>query len=73
MSQLHVVIRPFESDRPLKAGEVVDVSTWRMARSLVERRYIRPATNAEIEAAAPVEAQPAPVLRGRIAGVSNGK
>lgn len=51
MSQFHTVIRPFESDRQLCAGEVVDVSTWRTARSLVERRFIRPATAAEIEAA----------------------
>ncbi len=54
--QLNVVLRPFEADRSLKAGEIVDVESWRYARQLTERRYIRPATEGEIQAAtAPVK------------------
>lgn len=63
--QLNVIIRPFEGERPFTPGEVVDVSTWRHARSLTERRYIRPATADEIEAAtAPVEAVTPPIATG---------
>jgi hypothetical protein len=58
--QFNIVIRPFEGARPFVAGEIVDVSDWRHARSLTERRYIRPATVAEIDAATA-----APVKRGR--------
>lgn len=62
--QLNVVIRPFEGARPFEAGEIVDVSEWRHARSLTERRYIRPATEGEISAAT-APADEMPVVRGR--------
>lgn len=65
MQQLCMVIRPFEADRMLQAGEVVDVSGWRLADQLIARRYIRPVAVAEISAAnGPAEAQSAPT-RGR--------
>ena len=60
-AQFAVVIRAFEAARPLKAGEVVDVSDWTHARSLTERRFIRPATEAEVNAAT----APPPVKRGK--------
>lgn len=64
--QLNIVIRPFEGARPFEAGEIVDVSEWRHARSLTERRYIRPATDSELaQATAPVEAGAVPTKRGR--------
>ena len=63
MAQFHVVTRPFEGQRPFEVGELVDAEGWKYMRQLAERRYIRPATLAEIEAAtAPAEA---PVVRGR--------
>jgi hypothetical protein len=55
MAQFYVVLRPFEGEQAFTAGEVVDVTAWRLARQLVERRYIRPATEAEIAAATEVE------------------
>lgn len=64
--QLNIIIRPFEGDHLFKIGEIVDVSEWRHARSLTERRYIRPATDSELAAAtAPVEAGSVPTKRGR--------
>lgn len=63
--QLNVVIRPFEGARPFEAGEIVDVSEWRHARSLTERRYIRPATESEVNAA--TEADTPPTRRGKAA------
>lgn len=64
--QLNVVIRPFEGARWFEAGEIVDVSEWRLARALTDRRYIRPATEGEISAAtAPVEASAPATRKGR--------
>lgn len=64
MSQIHMVIRPFDGDRPLRPGELITIANDRRARLLEGQRYTRPATLAEIEAAtAPVEAPPVPVSR----------
>lgn len=63
--QLHMVIRPFDGAQPYRAGEIVDIDGWRHGRSLVERRYIRPATESEVNAA--TEASAPPTKRGKAA------
>lgn len=57
----YTIIRPFEGARPYTPGEIVDTATWRHTRSLVERRFIRPATVEELSAA-PADV---PARRGR--------
>ena len=65
LPNLYVVVREFEADRPLKAGEIVDVSAWRNAAQLQSQRRIRPATPSEIAASQATEAEPAARPKGR--------
>lgn len=52
--------------RRVLPGDVVDAATWRLLPRLIEQRYLRVATEAEINAVtAPTEVAGPPVKRGR--------
>ena len=52
-----VVIKPFDSpDGALVAGQLVDTAGWKWADKLVDQRFIRAATQEEIDTAEDVPA-----------------
>lgn len=47
--ELCEVLKPFEADRSLETGDVVDAAGWRMLRQLIEQKYLRRMSKAEVE------------------------
>lgn len=39
-SEIRIVLRPFDGDRPYKTGEVVDVASWRNHSALITGRFL---------------------------------
>lgn len=42
-----IVLKPFASDRPHAAGDLVDTSGWRWTDRLIAQRYLRAANSDE--------------------------
>ena len=63
----YTAIKRFEAaGHQVRTGDVIDAATWRTLPRLIEQRYLRVATEAEINAAtAPAEVAGPPVKRGK--------
>jgi len=59
----HVVVRPFQADRPLRSGEKVDASAWGNVPQLVDQGLLKPLGAAGAVAAGDSQASLGEILR----------